>query len=278
MSASAIEVITCPACRTKNRVRRDLPPGTFRCGACQTPLVHTTRRSLLSRVITAAPEVSLRFLRGATALTVFAIPAWVSYTAITNPRPKTVTPSRSYSTPRPHLPPKPTPPPFLEPELPLPENGEVVQYTNSRAVAPFEIKSDYGTNYLVKLTTASGGEPIQTIFVRGGSTVEVEVPLGTFNIKYAAGQKWYGYKHLFGPSTGYSRATEPFTFAVPGLDEWNAKMQNVESRLVSFFSRNGLSLDVAREVLQAGFERWPRWNELNLLSPETPSLSHLSTV
>lgn len=274
MSASSIEIITCSACGTKNRVRRDLPPGTFRCGVCQTPLSHATRRNLLSRALAAAPEYSLRFLRGATALTVFGIPVWVSYIAITNPASKTTatTSSRSYTTPRPHLPPKPTPPPFLEPELRLPENGEVVSYTDSRAVAPFEIKSDYGTNYLVKLTKAADGEPVQTIFVRGGSAVEVEVPSGTFHVKYAAGQKWYGYKHLFGPSTSYSRASQAFTFAAPGRDEWNAKMLDVERRLLSMFARNGLSLEVAREVREAGFEQWHRWNDLKSTIARDPKL------
>ena len=54
------------------------------------------------------------------------------------------------------------------------------------------------------------------VFVRGGSTVEVEVPLGTYRLKYAAGQNWYGLPHLFGPETSYSKADTPFRFYIEG--------------------------------------------------------------
>ena len=191
MSDTTIEVVICPACGTKNRIRHDLPLAAFRCGACQTPLAHSPRRGSLARAFADMPELALRILRGAVAICVFAIPAWVSYIAIFSEAPKIATPSQSHTTPRPLPILKPAPPPFLQLELRLPENGEVVRYTNSPTAAPFEIKSDYGTNYLVKLTTASDDMPIQTIFVRGGSSVSVKVPLGTFNVKYASGQKWY---------------------------------------------------------------------------------------
>lgn len=112
--------------------------------------------------------------------------------------------------------PQPTPPPFFEPELPLPPNGEIHTYTSREGVAPFEIKSAYGGSYLVKLADASTGQPVVSVFVRGGNTVNLDVPLGTYVVKYAAGDKWYGYKHLFGPTTGYSKADETFTFRYNG--------------------------------------------------------------
>jgi len=78
--------------------------------------------------------------------------------------------------------------------------------------APFTVKSAPGMNYLVKLSDSITNAPTLTIFVRGGSTVKVKVPLGTYTVKYAAGEKWYGDKNLFGPSTGYSKASDLFTF------------------------------------------------------------------
>lgn len=98
-------------------------------------------------------------------------------------------------------------------------------------------------------------------------------PLGTFHIKYACGQKWYGYDHLCGPSIGYSHATEPFTFSVPGIEAWNAEMRQTERRILSFLSRGGLSLDLSREVLQGGFEKWPRWSELESAIVKKPELA-----
>ena len=124
--------------------------------------------------------------------------------------------TESYVPPRNNTPQKPTPPPFLEPELPLPPNGEVYTYTGSDRIAPFELKSSYGSNYLVKLADASTRQPVLTVFVRGGETVSIDVPLGTYTVKYAAGDKWYGYRFLFGPTTGYSKANETFNFRTAG--------------------------------------------------------------
>ena len=270
MPESAMEVITCLACGTKNRIRRDLPAGVSRCGACKALLVYAPPESLLLRVIDAAPELSLRLLRGATAITLLAFPAWVGYIASQHPSPREFASPRSSSPPVPQ--PRPTPQPFPEPELPTPETGEVVRYTDAPATAPLGIKSDLGNHYLVKLSTAPGNEPVQTIFIRGGSPVEVKVPLGTFHIKYACGQKWYGYEHLFGPSTGYSQAAEPFTFSVPGIEPWNAGMRKIESRILSFLTRSGLSLEVVREILHGGFEKWPRWSELESAIVKNPEL------
>jgi hypothetical protein len=54
------------------------------------------------------------------------------------------------------------------------------------------------------------------VFVRGGTTVEIEVPLGTYQLKYASGKNWYGTTHLFGPETAYNKADTPFRFYIEG--------------------------------------------------------------
>ena len=46
--------------------------------------------------------------------------------------------------------------------------------------------------------------------------MEVEVPLGTYEVRYASGESWYGYEYLFGPGTSYSKADKTFTFKVVG--------------------------------------------------------------
>ncbi|MGH7965407.1 MAG: hypothetical protein ACRERD_26955 [Candidatus Binatia bacterium] len=105
-----------------------------------------------------------------------------------------------------------TQPRFTEPEQPLPYNGEVRRFTRHIAIAPFEIKSAAGSHYLVKLKDTHSGATILTVFVHGGSTVQIDVPLGNYLVEYAAGTKWYGYKHRFGPETVYNRADKSFRF------------------------------------------------------------------
>lgn len=57
-----------------------------------------------------------------------------------------------------------------------------------------------------------------TVFVRSGMTANVDVPLGNYEFRYAAGDTWYGYEHLFGPATGYSKADKLFDFRDTGYE------------------------------------------------------------
>ncbi len=106
--------------------------------------------------------------------------------------------------------------PYPYPEQPLPANGEVQNYSQDEAIAPFTIRSQGGNNFLVKLSDADSGTDVMTIFVRGGEDVETSVPIGTYIVKYASGTTWYGYDQLFGPQTGYSKADETFDFVQEG--------------------------------------------------------------
>lgn len=107
---------------------------------------------------------------------------------------------------------KPKPLKFDHPSLLVPASGTIRRHTTVYGIAPLEIKTSSGSNYLVKLEDISTGINILDVFIRGGSTVNIEVPLGTYRLKYAAGQTWYGYKYYFGPSTSYSKADSTFRF------------------------------------------------------------------
>ncbi len=101
-------------------------------------------------------------------------------------------------------------------EQSLPYNGEIRDYSYSEKIAPLNIKTSYGANYLVKLKDAYNKETIMTIFIIGGNEITVNVPLGSFEITYASGNKWYGYDYLFGKETSYSKANEIFNFRNTG--------------------------------------------------------------
>lgn len=98
----------------------------------------------------------------------------------------------------------------------MPYSGAVRTYTYAERVAPFEIKAAQGSHYLVKLVESYTGSPVMSVFVRGGSTVNVDVPLGSYEVRYACGDTWYGYEYLFGPDTAYSKADKTFDFEVVG--------------------------------------------------------------
>ena len=106
----------------------------------------------------------------------------------------------------------PSRPAFSAPPVAQPASGTVRRLAPGTAIAPFKIQTRGAGNYLVRLEDAYGGADVMDVFVRGGDTVEVEVPLGNYVVKYASGMTWYGYDYLFGPETTYSRADSTFNF------------------------------------------------------------------
>jgi hypothetical protein len=97
-----------------------------------------------------------------------------------------------------------------EPE-PILERTGVLRGSVKRGVAPLSIITKPGLNYFVKLV-APPDRIIMTMFIRGGDTLHTKVPLGTFEIRYAAGRKWYGEDCRFGNETAYSKADRSFQF------------------------------------------------------------------
>jgi hypothetical protein len=108
------------------------------------------------------------------------------------------------------------PPAFRAPPVAMPYSGALRRFAPGEAIAPFEIQTSAGANYLVKLEDAYDGTDVMDIFVRGGDTIEVEVPLGTYVVKYASGTTWYGYDYRFGPETSYNKAETTFDFRNDG--------------------------------------------------------------
>jgi hypothetical protein len=101
-------------------------------------------------------------------------------------------------------------------EQPLPPNGSLRRETRDEAIARFKISSSGSSHHLVKMEDAYTSRSVLTVFVRAGQDVEIRVPLGTYVVKYAAGEKWYGYQDRFGPNTAYSKADQNLEFARRG--------------------------------------------------------------
>ena len=92
-------------------------------------------------------------------------------------------------------------------EVALPENGDTQTFTKADPIAPLQIvTSGEKAHYFVKLVSVNNKQTALTIFVRTGETVETTVPLGSYRIKYAAGQNWQGEKLLFGDETQFFEA------------------------------------------------------------------------
>jgi len=114
---------------------------------------------------------------------------------------------------------KPIEPVFTEPELPLPEQGVTssnVFYFLDETKAPFKITTPSDGNYVMKIEDWNTKGVVATYFIRRSSTLSIELPLGSYKLKFAQGEKWYGEKHLFGPRTAYSYVPDKMIFYIDG--------------------------------------------------------------
>ena len=85
-----------------------------------------------------------------------------------------------------------------------PVSGRTRYYGGGPPVAPFRVTAS-GCSCLLELVDEKTSKVVVDVFVKGGRTEDVMVPEGTFEIRYAAGQKWHGGVMPFGPGTGYSK-------------------------------------------------------------------------
>ena len=97
-------------------------------------------------------------------------------------------------------------------EIAMPYTGTVNNYARGERIAPFAIETSAGSNYFVKLKDIYSNQTVMEFFIRGGDKISTKVPLGTYQITYASGKKWYGYNNLFGNDTSYSKTDQDFNF------------------------------------------------------------------
>ena len=95
---------------------------------------------------------------------------------------------------------------------PVPVSPGTMQPPPMSAVAPFAVRTSTGSDYYIKLVEPSSQRTILTAYVRGGRYFETEAPLGTFELRYAAGKTWFGTERLFGPETTTHRADAALHF------------------------------------------------------------------
>lgn len=97
----------------------------------------------------------------------------------------------------------------------------------SDSIAPFEIiTGSLSGNYYVKLEEVGAATLPITMFIQGGETLEIEMPLGSFQMKYAVGDVWYGEEFLFGPETQYYLTEQIFDFTQDseGVSGWPVEL------------------------------------------------------
>lgn len=80
--------------------------------------------------------------------------------------------------------------------------------------APFTVSAPEGAHYYIVLRPITADSETGDIayFLRGGKSLDVDVPRGNYKFLYACGTTWYGEKMLFGQDTAYYKAEEDLSF------------------------------------------------------------------
>ena len=103
---------------------------------------------------------------------------------------------------------------FNQVEISKPTSGITYPLAPYSASSPLTIITPAGgTDYYIKLVKFNSNTIPITIFINGGDTFKMDVPDGSYKMKYASGTTWYGETHLFGPDTRYSAMDDSFEFS-----------------------------------------------------------------
>lgn len=193
-------IILCSDCGTKNRIPEVKTKGKAVCGDCGKQLaIKGNSSSLLSLLFTIIIKLWFAWVLGF----IFIVLPYLEDNG-----------NKSSSSGNTYQAAKIEKPPFTAPPVQI--NHGIISKNYVSGVAPLEIKTRTGNNYYIKVVNVANDQAALTAYIVGGRPLEVEMPLGTYEIRYAAGNTWYGTQHYFGPDTAFSKANELFHFTFDG--------------------------------------------------------------
>ncbi len=76
-----------------------------------------------------------------------------------------------------------------------------------------KINTSKDASYVVKIVDPYNGEVIMTFYLPAGISQEIDVPSGTFEIRYTSGTEWFGDDKMFGDKGTYAKADQTFRFS-----------------------------------------------------------------
>ncbi|MEO0071541.1 MAG: hypothetical protein ABIK39_05600 [candidate division WOR-3 bacterium] len=100
----------------------------------------------------------------------------------------------------------------------IPKNGYVWRNHKREEIAPFRIVTSPSGYYYYycKLFNLKRDTWTLAVFIHPGKSISLEVPVGSYELRYAVGDTWYGREHLFGPRTSYYKAEAVLHFQIVG--------------------------------------------------------------
>ncbi len=104
---------------------------------------------------------------------------------------------------------------FIIPDYgePPPSHAFWIKEPIYRCDSILKINTSKDASYVVKIVDPSNGEVIMTFYLPAGISEEIDVPSGTFEIRYTSGTEWFGNNEMFGDKGTYAKADQTFRFS-----------------------------------------------------------------
>lgn len=95
----------------------------------------------------------------------------------------------------------------------LPNCAFYISRPKYRCDSVLKINTSRDAGYVIKVVDSYDGEVMLVCYLPPGVSQEIDLPSGTFEIRYTSGTKWYGNYEMFGREANYSKAQGLFKFS-----------------------------------------------------------------
>lgn len=76
-----------------------------------------------------------------------------------------------------------------------------------------KVNTSRDASYVIKVVDPCDGEVIMIRYLPAGTSHEIDIPSGTFEIRYTSGTEWFGDDEMFGARGSYAKADRLFNFS-----------------------------------------------------------------
>ena len=82
-----------------------------------------------------------------------------------------------------------------------------------RCNSVLKVNTSRDASYVIKFVDPYDGEVILMCYLPSGVSQEIDLPSGTFEIRYTCGTEWFGNDKMFGDKGAYAKADHTFQFS-----------------------------------------------------------------
>jgi len=93
-----------------------------------------------------------------------------------------------------------------------PASAFFIHQPRGECSSTLKVKTSSGSSYVIKLIDVHSGQEVLSYYFPGGGSRDIEVPTGTYEIRYTSGKEWFGNEEMFGDSGYYAKAQGRFQF------------------------------------------------------------------